>query len=142
MDRPGTCIILDKKYNIANSSCHFGSCGSIWTGPSPKKYYMDRSFWGPYTAIWHSVPWTICYIWTVQLKTIILYNIHKQMVNQDNRTNALTSNTDSQKVLQRESLIGCIESMCAISWDNRISHGSRLFMMESMGILKIWLILN
>ena len=21
MDRPGTCIILDKKYNIANSSC-------------------------------------------------------------------------------------------------------------------------
>ena len=29
-------IILDKKYNIANSSCHFGSYGSIWTGPSPK----------------------------------------------------------------------------------------------------------
>ena len=25
MDWPGTCIILDKKYNIANSSCHFGS---------------------------------------------------------------------------------------------------------------------
>ena len=25
MDRPGTCIILDKKYNIANNSCHFGS---------------------------------------------------------------------------------------------------------------------
>jgi len=24
MDRSGTCIILDKKYNIANSSCHFG----------------------------------------------------------------------------------------------------------------------
>jgi hypothetical protein len=42
---PGTCIILDKKYNIANSSCHFRSYGSIWTGPSPKKYYMDlRSF--------------------------------------------------------------------------------------------------
>ena len=40
--RNGTCIIiLDKKYNIANSSCHFGSYGSIWTGPSPKKYYMD-----------------------------------------------------------------------------------------------------
>jgi hypothetical protein len=36
--RNGTCIIiLDKKYNIANSSCHFGSYGSIWTGPSPKK---------------------------------------------------------------------------------------------------------
>jgi hypothetical protein len=71
--RNGTCIIIfDKKYNIANSSCHFGSYGSIWTGPSPKKYYMDlRSFgpynffgWrtGPYTAIWPSLPWTICYI--------------------------------------------------------------------------------
>jgi hypothetical protein len=33
MDRLGTCIILDQKYNIANSSCHFGSYGSIWTGP-------------------------------------------------------------------------------------------------------------
>ena len=39
--RNGTCIIiLDKQYNIANSSCHFGSYGSIWTGPSPKKYYV------------------------------------------------------------------------------------------------------
>jgi hypothetical protein len=28
MDRPGTSIILDKKYNIANSLCHFGSYGS------------------------------------------------------------------------------------------------------------------
>ena len=47
--RNGTCIIiLDKKYNIANSSCHFRSYGSIWTGPSSKQYYMDRSFWGPY----------------------------------------------------------------------------------------------
>jgi hypothetical protein len=26
--------------------------GSIWTGPSPKKYYVDRSFWGPYTIFW------------------------------------------------------------------------------------------
>jgi hypothetical protein len=48
MDRPGTCIILDKKYNIANSSCHFGSYGSIWTGPSPKKYYMDLRSFGLY----------------------------------------------------------------------------------------------
>jgi hypothetical protein len=99
--RNGTCIIiLDKKFNIANSSCHFESYGSIWTGSSPTKYYMDlRSFgpyniflvtdrsiyciwpfiwtseasvhiiyfWrrtGPYTAIWPSVPWTICYIFT------------------------------------------------------------------------------
>ena len=43
--RNGTCIIiLDKKFNIENSSCHFGSYGSIWTGPSLKKYYMDRGF--------------------------------------------------------------------------------------------------
>ena len=49
--RNGTCIIiLDKKYNIANSSCHFGSYGSIWTGPSPKKYYMDLTF-GPYNIL-------------------------------------------------------------------------------------------
>ena len=42
--RNGPCIIiLDKKYNIANSSCHFGSYGSIWTGPSPKKYYMEEN---------------------------------------------------------------------------------------------------
>jgi hypothetical protein len=47
--RNGTCIIiLDKKYNIANSSCHFGSYGSIWTGPSPKKYYVDLRSFGPY----------------------------------------------------------------------------------------------
>jgi hypothetical protein len=36
----GACIIiLYKKYNIANSSCHFGSYGCIWTGPSPKILY-------------------------------------------------------------------------------------------------------
>jgi hypothetical protein len=48
MDRPGTCFILYKKYNIANSSCHFGSYGSTWTGRSPKKYYMDLRSFGPY----------------------------------------------------------------------------------------------
>ena len=52
MDRPGTyIIILDIKYNIANSSCQFGSYGSIWTGPSPKKYYMDLRRFGPYKKI-------------------------------------------------------------------------------------------
>ena len=35
-------------YYIANSSWHWGSYGSIWTDLSPKKYYMDWSFWGPY----------------------------------------------------------------------------------------------
>jgi hypothetical protein len=52
VDRPGTCIILDKKYNIAkNSSCHFRSYGSIWTGPSPKKNYMDLRSFGPYNIL-------------------------------------------------------------------------------------------
>ena len=47
--RNGICIIiLDEKYNIANSSCHSGSYGSIWTSPSPKKYYMDLRSFGPY----------------------------------------------------------------------------------------------
>ena len=49
--RNGTCIIiLDKKYNIENSSCHFGSYGSIWTGPSPL-----RSF-GAYTIFFCDWP--------------------------------------------------------------------------------------
>jgi hypothetical protein len=26
----------------------YGSYGSIWTGPSPKKYYMDLRSFGPY----------------------------------------------------------------------------------------------
>jgi hypothetical protein len=84
-------IILDKKYNIANSSCHFGSYGSIWTGASPKKYYMDlRSFcpynifwWrtGPYTAIWPSVPWTICYILFLELNVQIVQIEQKLLSN-------------------------------------------------------------
>jgi hypothetical protein len=53
--RNGTCIIiLDKKYNIANSSCHFGSYGSIWTGPSPKISY--GSIWtGPSPKISYNI---------------------------------------------------------------------------------------
>ena len=54
--------MLDKKYNIANSWCHFGSYGSIWTGP--------------YTAIWPSVPWTICIaLHCIALHCIVLYCI-------------------------------------------------------------------
>jgi hypothetical protein len=46
MDRSGTCIILDKKYNIANSSCHFGSYGSIWTGRHQKNIiWTSNIFW-------------------------------------------------------------------------------------------------
>ena len=56
MDRPGTYIILDKKYSIANSSCHFGSYGSIWTGTSPKKYCMDLRSFGPYNLFFGDGP--------------------------------------------------------------------------------------
>ena len=57
MNRPGTrIIILDKKYNITNSSCHFGSYGSIWTGPSPKKYYMNLRSFGPYNIFFGDGP--------------------------------------------------------------------------------------
>ena len=75
--RNGTCIIiLDKKYNIANRSCHFGSYGSIWTGPSPKKYYMDliwqymdrsvtkKILYGPHMAVYGPVRHQKNIIWT------------------------------------------------------------------------------
>jgi hypothetical protein len=98
LDSKTQCILLIQLFimpfilqYIANSSWHWGSYGSIWIGPSPKQYYMDRSymavygpvrhqkniiwteasevyiifFWwriGPCTAIWPEVTWTICYI--------------------------------------------------------------------------------
>ena len=47
---------------IANSSWRFGSYGSIWTGPSPKKYYMTEASFGdglvhilPYDPKWHDL---------------------------------------------------------------------------------------
>ena len=62
----GTCIIiLDKKYNIANSSCHFGSYGSIWTGPSPKKYYLD--------LIWQYIDRSIYCHMTLSAMNYLLY---------------------------------------------------------------------
>jgi hypothetical protein len=39
-------MVFIHQLDIANSSWHLGSYGSIWTGPSPKKYYMDRGY-GP-----------------------------------------------------------------------------------------------
>jgi hypothetical protein len=44
-------ILIGPGQYIANSSWHWGSYGSIWTGPSPNKYYMDRSFWHELFAI-------------------------------------------------------------------------------------------
>ena len=74
MDRPGTCIILDKKYNIANSSCHFGSYGSIWTGPSPKKYYMDLRSFGPYKNVLVTDRSLYCHM-TLSAMNYLLYSM-------------------------------------------------------------------
>jgi hypothetical protein len=61
--RNGTCIIiLDQKYIIANSSCHFGSYGSIWTGPSPKKYYNDLRSFGPYNIFFVTDRFIYCHM--------------------------------------------------------------------------------
>ena len=72
MDRPGTRIILDKKYNIANNSCHFRSYGSIWTGLAPKKYYMDRSFRVPYN-IFLVTDWSIYCHMTLSAMNYLLF---------------------------------------------------------------------
>ena len=72
--RNGTCIIiLDKKYNIANSSCHFGSYGSIWTGLSPKKYYMYLRSFGPYNIFLVTDRSIYCYM-TLSAMTYLLFN--------------------------------------------------------------------
>ena len=60
-------IILDETYNIANSSCHFGSYepvrhpkNIIWTSEASVHIIFFGWRTCPYTAIWPSVPWTIC----------------------------------------------------------------------------------
>ena len=75
MDRPGTCLILDKKYNIANSSCHFGSYGSIWTGPTPKKYYMDLRSFDPYTIFLVTDRSIYCHM-TLSAMNYLLYSVY------------------------------------------------------------------
>ena len=64
----------DKKYTYIQQIVHGTEGHMAVYGPvrHQKKYYMDRSFWGPfnifgwrtgpYTAIWPEVTWTICYI--------------------------------------------------------------------------------
>ena len=93
MDRPGTCIIiLDENYNIGNSSCHFGSyCsiwtgpspkniiwtseyGSIWTGPSPKKYHMDLRRFGPYNIFLVTDRSIYCHM-TLSAMNYLLYSL-------------------------------------------------------------------
>ena len=63
-----------KKYNIANSSCHFGSYGSIWTGPSPKKYYMDLRSFGPYNIFLVTDRSISCHM-TLSAMNYLLYSL-------------------------------------------------------------------
>jgi hypothetical protein len=91
MDRPGTCIILDKKYNIANSSCHFGSYGSIWTGPSPKKYYMDRSFWGPYNIFLVTDRSIYCHMILSAMNYLLYIKLTKNITTLENKPNVFIS---------------------------------------------------
>ena len=72
-------IILNKKYNIANSSCHFGSYGNIWTGPSPKKYYMDLRSFGPYNIFLVTDRFIYCHM-ILSAMNYLLYNKNKSAV--------------------------------------------------------------
>jgi hypothetical protein len=78
--RNGTCIIiLDKMYNIANSSCHFGSYGSIRTGPSPNKYYMDLSF-GPYNICLVTDRFIYCHMHEAKIRYFEMKNQHLLLI--------------------------------------------------------------
>jgi hypothetical protein len=75
-----TCIIiLDQKYNIANSSCHFGSYGSIWTGSSPNKYYMDLRSFGPYHFFLVTDRSIYCHM-TLSAMNYLLYVLPKSVI--------------------------------------------------------------
>jgi hypothetical protein len=79
MDRPGTCIILDKKYNIANSSCHFGSNGSIWTGPIQfinKDLTLDKCVKVKCTNYVYSVATSHQYMYIGECMTILVLNFN------------------------------------------------------------------
>ena len=119
MDRPGACIILDKKYKIANSSCHFGSYGSIYRPVRHQKNSIWTSetsvhiifFWrrtGPYTAIWPSMSWTICYIY---IERILYGSFH------------ITFRINPRHQYHPESfshIILCWSYTCTLTWENLV----------------------
>ena len=100
MDWPGTSIILDKKYNIANSSCHFGSYGSIWTGPSPKKYYMDLRSFSPYNIFWVTDRSIYCHM-TLSAMNYLLYRLMNERIDIENLSTGMVSTEpkESKKLL-------------------------------------------
>ena len=61
---------------IANSSWHWGSYGSIWTGLSPKNYYMDRSFWGPYNIFWVTDRSIYCHMTRSDMNYLLYYTFY------------------------------------------------------------------
>jgi hypothetical protein len=67
--------ILTGQY-IANSSWHWGSYGSIWTGPSPNKYYMDRSFWGPYNIFLVTDRSIYCHMTRSDMNYLLYYTFY------------------------------------------------------------------
>jgi hypothetical protein len=89
--RNDTCIIiLDKKYNITNGSCHFGSYGSIWTGPSQKKYYMDLRSFGPYNMFLVTDRSIYCHMTLSAMNYLLFLDCHWDSSIDFNTDNALT----------------------------------------------------
>jgi hypothetical protein len=106
----------------ANSSWHWGSYGSIWTCPSPKKYYMDRSFWGPYDPKWHEL-FAILYVSSKIIMQIPLRNWIKNEAVQSRlywpaaltRTNRENKNVKCNILYVLFSCCFCIKSNARIS---------------------------
>jgi hypothetical protein len=49
---------------------------SIWTGPSPKKYYMDRSFGGPYTIFLVTDRFIYCHMTRSDMNYLLFYTFY------------------------------------------------------------------
>ena len=73
--KEGGYVRMSLRY-IANSSWHWGSYGSIWTGPSPKKYYMHRNFWGPYTIFGVTDRSIYCHMTQSDMNYLLYYTFY------------------------------------------------------------------
>ena len=69
-------ILIGPGQYIANSSWHSGSYGSIWTGPLQKKYYMDRSFWGPYNNFLVTDRFIYCHMTRSDMNYLLYYTFY------------------------------------------------------------------
>jgi hypothetical protein len=91
--KPGTCIIiLDKKYNIANSSCHFGS---------PKKYYMDIRSFGPYNIFWVTDRSIYCHMTLSAMNYLLYISCAPSNVVQTNLASVFESYSIEQKATKQ-----------------------------------------